>query len=578
MSRPIFNGEPQFLSRWLLRKPLYIQKSMGYLSFLFFLLTVIFHPLAADAPEQRVPDALLEIPMRDEVKLPANLYLPKGCDSGQKVPCVLVRHPLGKEVVDPSWFELVDAGYALVVQSTRSCCDESGKSVPYITDGWSLSGTQPVDGYDTVQWLAQQGFSNGKIATIGVSATGITQFLLAPSAPPNLVCQHIEMAAPSMYQYAVYPGGQFRKEQVEGWLKVHRRAPSVIDWLRQKSRYDAFWSRFNSIDFADLVRVPQVHIGGWFDIFLQGTIDGFIAAKEHSQAEVRKVHRLIIGPWGHRWRKSNKVGNFELTQKMKTAPYNITQLGWLDYHLKGIQNDASKAPPVQYYVMGSFDGSESYGNVWRAADTWPPAGTQYIPYSFGNDGKLVVEAQGSNPITTSYQVLYDQKNPVPTIGGRNLFMPDGPLDLASLIARDDVVLLKSEQLKQETEVTGRIYANVYVSGVEEERDLCLRLVDIAPNGEHYIISEGVSHMEPQRKAEDGLANGLASSPRLVVVDLWSTSMVFGKGHSIGLLITASNYPAYDLSPSKKEGKGLGFTIQNDRNAPSCLMLPIMQQQ
>lgn len=550
---------------------------MGYLSFFFFFFFSALTLVATPAAQERVPDALLEIPMRDEVKLPANLYLPKGSQVGQKVPCVLVRHPLGKDGVDPAWFALVDAGYALVVQSTRSCCDESGKSVPYITDGWSLSGTQPVDGYDTVQWLAQQSFCNGKVGTIGVSATGITQFLLAPSAPPNLVCQHIEMAAPSMYQYAVYPGGQFRKEQVEGWLKVHRRAPSVIEWLRQKSRYDAFWSRFNSIDFADLVRVPQVHVGGWFDIFLQGTIDAFIAAKEHSQAEVRKVHRLIIGPWGHRWRSSSKLGAFSLTDAMKTPPCNITQLGWLDYHLKGVQNEVAKAPPVQYYVMGPFDGSPSCGNTWRTAETWPPEGSQYVAYAFGDNRKLIAESKGdsklrSAPITTSYPVLYDCKNPVPTIGGRNLFMPDGPLDLSELVKRDDVVLLKTDELKQDTEVTGRIYANVYVSGPEEERDLCLRLVDITPHGEHYIIAEGVSHMEANRRTEDGSID----NPKLVVVDLWSTSMVFAKGHSIGLLISASNYPAYDLSPDAKQEKGLGFTIHCNRNAPSSLMLPVMQ--
>ncbi len=524
-----------------------------------------------DASEERAPDAILEIPMRDEVKLPANLFLPKSFTSGQKIPCVLVRHPLGKDRIDPVWFELVDSGYALVVQSTRSCCDTSGTTIPYLTDGWSLSGSYPVDGYDTVQWIAQQPFCTGKVATIGVSATGITQLLLAPSAPPNLVCQHIEMAAPSMYQYAIYPGGQFRKEQVEGWLKVHQRQPSVVNWLKERSRYDAFWSKFNAIDYADHIRVPQLHIGGWFDIFSQGTIDAFIAAKEHSQTEVRKLHKLIIGPWGHRFRYSKKLGSFNLTEAMLTPPVPISQRGWLDWHLKGVGKEISEAPAIQYYVMGPFDGTPSSGNVWKTSEIWPPAGAHYIGFSLDREKKL----SGSDSIEEeqlSYTLPYDPSNPVPTVGGRNLFMPDGPLDITSIVSRDDVLLLSTDFLKSDLEVTGRLYANLYVGDIQEERDLCLRLIDISPKGEHYIIAEGVSHMLPNAHPE-----GKASQPRLVVVDLWSTSMVFAKGHKIGLLISASNYPGYDLSPSVTGKKGPGFTLYSGSKTPSRLMLPVMQQ-
>src|ERR1700722_6432777 len=135
-----------------------LQKIAPVFVFLFFQCIVV--------AETRAPDIILEIPMRDGVLLPANLYLPNPIPSDQKIPCVLVRHPLGKDHVDPLWLELVDAGgYALVVQSTRSCCDESGTTMPYLTDGWSVSGTYPVDGYDTVQWIAQQSFCSGKVAT-----------------------------------------------------------------------------------------------------------------------------------------------------------------------------------------------------------------------------------------------------------------------------------------------------------------------------------------------------------------------------------------------------------------------------
>lgn len=521
--------------------------------------------LRADQTPIPPPDRVVEIEMRDGVKLPANVYLPRG-RTVTKFPCVLVRHPLGKDSVDPQWLSLVSNGYALVVQSTRSCCDETGKAIPYLTDGWS-DDHRPADGYDTVQWLASADFCEGSVSTIGVSATGITEFLLAPASPPNLRCQFIEMAAPSMYQYAIYPGGEFRKEQVEGWLQVHRRHSSVTEWLKGKSRYDAFWGRFNAIDYADQIRVPQLHVGGWYDIFLQGTIDAFFAGQQHSQPEARHKHKLIVGPWGHRWRYTGKIGDFVLNKEQSAPPVNITQQMWLDYHVKGAKNEVAAAPPVQYYVMGPFDGSPSKGNCWRTADSWPPPGAEYSRFFLSAEGALAAKEVESKP----FSVPFDAKNPVPTIGGRNLFMPDGPRDLKSLVGRKDVILFQTEVLNEDVEVTGRLWANLYLADVERDRDVCLRLIDIWPSGEQYLIAEGISRVMPRRSYESN-----AKDPRLVIVDLWSTSMVFARGHRIGVLLSASNFPAYDVCFAAEEEKGTAFVVHSSKKYPSSLALPIMK--
>ncbi len=523
---------------------------------------IVTTPLFSDVVETPTPDRVIEIPMRDGVKLPANVYLPHG-EKAAKLPCVLVRHPLGKDAVDPMWVALTKRGYVLVVQSTRSFCDVSGRSVPYLTDGWS-DEHKPADGYDTVQWLASAEFCNGVVSTVGVSATGITEFLLAPASPPNLCCQYIEMAAPSMYQYAVFPGGQFRKEMVEGWLQIHRRHPSVIDWLKSRPCYDAFWSRFNAIDYADQVRVPQLHLGGWFDLFLQGTLDAFYAAQQHSQSEVRHKHKLIVGPWGHRYRWSSKLGEFQLSPVQLTPPVNITQEKWLDFHVKNMKNGVEEAPTVQYYVMGPFDGSESKGNRWRSASSWPPPGAEYERFYFSSD-KLFHEKQcDKKPIP----IPFDGANPVPTIGGRNLFVPDGPRDMKEVFSRNDVASFFTEPLQEDIEVTGRLWANIYVGDLEKEQDVCLRLVDVWPTGEHYLIAEGATHV-PRKEYT-------SKDPQLVIVDLWSTSMVFAKGHKVGLLVSASNYPAYDLSFAPNE-KGTAFSIHLSKKYPSSLALPIMKE-
>jgi hypothetical protein len=149
-------------------------------------------------------------------------------------------------------------------------------------------------------------------------------------------------------------------------------------------------------------------------------------------------------------------------------------------------------------------------------------------------------------------------------------MPDGPRNIQSLVTRKDVVTFTTPSLPEDLEVTGRLWANLYVGDVEQERDVCLRLADVWPTGEHYLIAEGVAHIMPKRSHE---AN--SNNPRLVIVDLWSTSMVFAKGHKIALVMSASNYPAYDVSFASQEEQGCAFTIHSTKQYPSSIALPIM---
>ena len=507
---------------------------------------------------------VLEITMRDGTALPANLFLPKEfVKEKKKVPCILVRQPLGKDRVDASWLAFVNNGYALIVQSTRSWCDTSGKTFPYITDGPSHNGG-PSDGYDTVQWVSQQEFCNGSVATIGISATGITQFLLASSAPPNLSCQYIEMAAPSMYQYAVFPGGQLRKEQVEGWLKIHNRDASVFTFIKTENKYDAFWAQFDTLRDNKQLHIPQMHVGGWYDIFLQGTIDAFQRAQEISDPQIKPKHRLIIGPWGHRWKKTGKLGLVPLTEEQKNPPFPISEQTWVDYHVRHVDNGVQESPVVQYYVMGPFDGKSERGNRWCTSSIWPPKGVEYTRYYLGRDRSLAPYLSEDRP----KEILFHESKPVPTIGGRALFLPDGPFDLAALLTRDDVVLYSTKPFMKEIEVTGRLFAHLYLSHGNKERDIAVRLVDIYPTGEHYLIAEGYTHMDPQG----------SHAPEHVVIDLWSTSMVFAKGHQLGILLSASNFPAYDTSLEQGQEKDAYLTLFTSSEYPSSLLLPIRHEE
>ncbi len=522
----------------------------------------------------------ITVPMRDGTELPTTILLPakEGATQGNsnqensiKYPCVLVRQPLGKKYASPSWLQLATKGYMVAIQSTRSSCDASGETLPYLTDGYGAL----QDGYDTVEWLAASPWCNGKVATIGSSATGITQLLLAPAQPPHLVCQYIEVAPPSLYDYAIWPGGQFRKEPVEGWLQTHKFAPSVLQLLKSQPTYDAFWRQFDARKVAARVQASQVHVGGWYDVFVQGTIDAFQTVREASNAKVRGNHKLIIGPWGHRWRNSTTFGDFAPIALAKSPPIQIEE--WLDFHMKATNNHVQEAPDIQYYVMGPLDGTPSEGNKWRSAHKWPP--DSILCQMYLSQNRELTSASNEKELGT-VDVIFDAANPVPTIGGRNLFLPDGPKNLAALEKRPDVVFFTSKPLSHDTEVTGRIMARLYVSNVFTQRDVCCRLADVYPDGKSIIIAEGVTHIHPQENTSSENTVS-ASDPQPVSVDLWSTSMVFAKGHRIQLLVSGSLFPSYDtsLAPNPDEAKehNICFTIHNGGKYASALSLPTPTQ-
>jgi len=507
-----------------------------------------------------IPDVELFVPMRDGTRLPTYIFLPQ--DKAGKYPCVLIRHPLGAKMAEQSWTDLAEQGYMVAVQSTRACCDTTGTAIPYFTDGWG----QLEDGYDAVEWLAKSEWCNGKVATIGTSATGITQLLLAPTRPPHLTCQYIEVGAPSLYHYVVRPGGQLRKEQVEGWLKIQNRSSSVFQLLTNRVTYDDLWSQFNSLTKASSINVPQIHVGGWYDIFLQGTIDAFSAAQEQSATAVRPYHKLIIGPWGHRWKEApTSLGEFPSPQNGRQPPIPITFCDWLDFHMKGAQNNVTKAPSVQYYVMGPFDGTSSCGNCWKAAHKWPPDATSI---SLFLSRQTLVDESKLSLQESVIDVLFDSQNPVPTIGGRNLFSADGPKNLNSIEARNDVALFTTEPLLEDTEVTGRLHASFYVTGVQQERDICCRLADLYPTGQSILVAEGIAHITPKE----------AGKAQRVDVDLWSTSMVFAKNHKIRLLVSGSNFPSYEasLAPNQDPSSRVCFSIVSGGKSPSFLSLPVVK--
>lgn len=555
----------------------------GICRFIFIFLCILTS--IASAEEELKPDLTVMIPMRDGVELPTDLYLPS--PEARGLPCILLRSPAGRQAYWKSFAALAKAGYVVAIQDTRSVLDAEGKTFPFLTDGWG----KLQDGYDTVEWLAQSPYTNGKIGTWGSSALGITQLLMAPANPPHLTCQYIIVAAASLYHHALFPGGQLLKNQAEGWLGYYARDTGVLNYVCHRPFYNNFWKQLNTLLVADRVHVPAIHVGGWYDTFLEGTITSFLSRQNEGGEGAKGQQKLVIGPWAHFWPISTHFGDFQVPEAGVQPPFDISPKRWFDYYLKGIPSDINQLPSVIYFVMGPFDGSPSSGNVWRTAETWPPVATTATSLYMTPDHGL----QEQIPFEGVMTYAYDPRHPIPTLGGRNLFLESGPKDQRSIESRDDILVFSSNPLKEEMEITGNLAAKLFFGSTHADTDVVVRLCDVYPDGKSVLITDGIYRLgmqcPPESPAEfvSDLGPGYTipldlPKPIEINLDLGPISLVLAKGHSLRVSISSSNYPRYEknLNVGMVGSNSGRFHIAKNtlflgKNYPSHIILPVVKQ-
>ncbi|MBC7328107.1 CocE/NonD family hydrolase [bacterium] len=506
--------------------------------------------------------------MRDGVRLATDVYLPEGPGP---FPAILIRTPYNKDALSGLGLEGKKRGYAIVIQDTRGRFASEGANLPFETDA--------RDGYDTLEWLTKQPWCNGKIGTFGGSALGITQLLLASTGTHRITAQHITVGAPSLYFDATYPGGEFRKSMIEDWLRITKFHPDALNIWRNHPTYDAYWKGVDLENKYEKVDCPAVHIGGWFDIFAQGTINAFLGYQTKGGPNARGKQKLIIGPWTHAVFQ-DKAG--ELTfPNAKNPPTNYGDAWrWFDHYLKGVDNGVDKEPAVTYYVMGDVTDPDAPGNEWRTANTWPPVKAEPTPLYLQPDKKLSWE----KPTKSGKLVYtYDPKNPVPTIGGYQLTIPAGPMDQRKIEERPDVLVFTSAPLNKPLEVTGKVKVILWVSSDTPDTDFVARLCDVYPDGRSYNICEGII----RACFREGFTQPKWLKPGQIYrleIDLWSTSIIFNKGHRIRLHITSSSYPGFESNPNTaklvynpSDAKIAHNTIHIDAQHPSYILLPVVKK-
>ncbi|MBN2476114.1 MAG: CocE/NonD family hydrolase [Pirellulales bacterium] len=520
-------------------------------------------PLAARAAEK----TLQMVKMRDGTRLATDVYLPG--EGRGAFPVILIRTPYGKNQFDRMAEPANRNGYALVVQDMRGRFESEGHdALVFHNDGW---GTRR-DGHDAIEWIARQPWCDGKVATWGASAMGISQNMLAPDAPQALKAQNVAVAFSNMYTQAAYQGGAFRKALVEGWLEGNKFSPENLQTVVENPNYNKLWQDLNPEAQAHRVRAPGMFLGGWYDIFLQGTINSFVTIHNQGGPGARGHCRLVLGPIAH--------GRFEELTYPPNAndpPKGAQPFRFFDHFVKGIDNGAEQDKPVNYYVMGDPEDPDAPGNYWRTADNWPPPSRPVNVY-FHADGGLRLRPPSQTEAARSYR--YDPKDPVPTVGGQNLNLPKGPMDQRKVESRDDVLLFTSDVLPDPIEVTGRVRAKLYVSSDCPDTDFTVKLTDVYPDGRSMLLTDGILRARCRESSE---RESLLEPGKVyeLTVDLWCTSIAFNRGHRVRVAVSSSNCPRFDPNPNTgrpfradKETRVATNTLQLSASHPSHIIMPV----
>lgn len=507
------------------------------------------------------------VAMSDGVRLATDVYLPQGTPP---FPTILIRTPYNKDPNQAIATNVTLLGYAVVVQDMRGrFASEGHHAIIFGNDG--LGGVHQ-DGHDTMTWIADQPWSNGRIGTYGASAVGIVQNMAAPNAPAALQGQVVTVAFSEYYHQAAYQGGVWRKELLEGWLKATNMEDVNLPTFKEHSTYDDFWKGLSAEAHADQVDAPGLFVGGWYDIFLQGTINSFVTIQEQGGPRARGNCFLVIGPIAH-----GAFGEPVTYPHATDAPINfVAPMNLYAHWLREPQPDVERLQPVHYYVMGDATDPDAPGNYWRSADAWPPPSTP-TPFYLQADRSLSREPPGGDGSLT---YRYDPENPVPTVGGQNLQIDRGPMDQRPVESRDDVLLFTSEPLAEPLEVTGRITATLSVSSDCPDTDFTVKLCDVHPDGRSLLVTDGIRRASLRNSYEtrEPLKPGEMYE---IEVDLWSTSLVFNEGHRIRIAVSSSNAPRFEPNPNTGDPHPVDGktriatnTLHLSPEHPSRIVLPV----
>lgn len=530
---------------------------------------------AAEEPVDlgKVTEKHVMAPMRDGKKLSIYLYFPEG-KGPWPVICEQRYADLRAAGTRKSFAKLASAGYVVAAQNFRGTHLSEGVWVGYRALAWG----ELRDGYDTIEWLAAQPWSTGKVGTFGSSQAGFAQNFLAVTQPPHLVCQYMIDTGLSLYHEGYRIGGITRPgrfKQMEAFCRNpedNRRL--VQEWFAHPT-YDDYWAAEDCTRHFDKMNVPCFTIGSWYDFMCVGSVESYIGRQHRGGPKSRGAQQLLLGPWLHgRFKETNKTGDLVYPDNASFA-VDAHMIRWFDHYLKGIDNGVEKDATVRYYVMGAVGEPDAPGNVWRTADDWPiPA--RATPYYLRASKQLTFDMPAADEKPTTF--LADPLQPA-EIPGRGF---PGARDARAFEKQAEVRTFTTDVLTEPVEWTGKVQAELYVSSTARDTDFIVRISDVYPDGRSILIMDYIR----RARYRDGYDKEVFMEPGKVykvAFDVGWLSQIFNKGHRIRVTVASTGAPFYEPNPNTGEPLTVEFprnavtaknTVHHDAQRASRIVAPV----
>jgi len=478
----------------------------------------------------------INIPMRDGKFLAADVYLPNS-DSTPR-PTILIQTPYNKNFyhglglpievgfnINASPFNFVIADWRCFYGSAAAC---------------TTSMNRGQDGYDCVEWIAQQTWSNDSVGTWGPSALGLIQFQTAKENPPHLTCCVPIVAGMRTDYQRYFPGGAYRTEYVQ-MLDALGYGLSTI--LLAHPVHDIYWTVAESTTFYPAsINVPMFMIGGWYDHATEEVLESFEGIRTQSAVAVRAQQKLLMGPWTHNTTANAALNIGALTYPEAQGSSDSLARKFLEYYLLNNSNGWNNRPVVEYFQMGE--------NTWNNDASWNTTNLSNYNLYFHPDGSMDMNLPGGN--LDSLLINYDPHNPSPTVGGPTLLntLDQGPYDQAPVVeSRNDLLSFTTAPLSTDVVMRGRPVAHLNVSSDRFDTDFSIRLTDVYPDGRSMLVQDGIRRMRFRNGYE--VADTSVIAPGNIYsldINLFANSAItFLAGHQIRVDVTSSNYPRFDCN-------------------------------
>ena len=548
----------------------------------------------------------VECKLSDGTTLVSDHYYPAGEGPW---PTLLMRQPYGRDIAStvvyahPVWF--ARRGYHVAIQDVRGRGGSSGEFYPFRHEG--------RDGAETIGWLRKHTASNGRIGMYGFSYQGATQMLAAAEQPEGLQCIAPHMTAADLYHGWFYHHGALRLSSSLGWgiqmlredarrkglreasdklesawANIRTQAPYVPyaahpaiadaalpsyvrDWFAHRAPSE-YWSEQDVSTRLDRINIPALHLAGWFDTYLEGSLAGYLVLCKQAETEIARENQyLIAGPWLHiPW--GDRVGEAYLGDAANLNTDEIL-LRWFNHWLRD-SGEFNSEPRIRYFALGP--------NEWRSAAEWPES-TAHILYlhSAGNANSRKGDGSLSRCLPNGHErrdvFVYDPEVPVLAPGGPQAI--SGSFDQAALEMGNNLLVYTSEPVVREMEFLGTPHIQFYAITSASHADFVAKLVRVTVKGRAEFLTIGIA------RSTWVFRNATYSADE---VHLWEftlepTAFVLASGERLRLEIASSAFPLYDRNPSTDippqladqwSWKRSTQQVLHDAVHPSALFLPL----